>query len=142
MSNDLKDILANSNKDIDNQQLMDYLSNHLNSTQQHELEKTMADDPFIDDAVEGLQQISNQQNLQSYVEQLNDGLKKQISKNKQRKEKRRLKDSPYTYLTIIILLLLIIIGFLMVKKYRDIKKIQQQNTTGYISKHYKSKKSI
>ena len=128
MSNDLKDILNNSNKDIDNQQLMDYLSHQLSQAQQHDVEKTMTDDAFVNDAVEGLQQIPGNKNINAYVEQLNDELNKQIAKNKKRKEKRRLKDSPYTYLTIIVLLVLIVICFIVVKKYIDTKKQQPQNT--------------
>ena len=127
MSNELKDILNNSDKDIDNQQLMDYLSNHLNQVQQHEVEKTMADDPFVNDAVEGLQEIQSNKNITAYVEQLNDDLQKKIAKNKKRKEKRRLKDSPYTYYTIIILLILMITCFVVVKKYLDNKKKVPQN---------------
>ena len=128
MSNELKDILSNSNKDIDNQQLMDYLSSHLNKPSEHELEKTMLDDPFVNDAVEGLQQMPGNKNINAYVEQLNEDLNKQIAKNKKRREKRRLKDSPYTYLTIIILLVLLIICFVVVKKNMDAKKKQLQNT--------------
>lgn len=122
MSSDLKDILGNSNKDIDNQQLMDYLSNQLNKASGHEVETAMAADEFMNDAVEGLQQIADKNNVQAYVEQLNDGLQKQIAKNKKRKEKRRLKDSPYTYLAIIILLVLMVICFIAVKKYLDAKQ--------------------
>jgi hypothetical protein len=79
MNNDLKDILSNSNKDIDNQQLMDYLSHHISSTDSHNLEKSMADDPFMNDAVEGLQQFKPTKNLQLHVEQLNSDLQKQIA---------------------------------------------------------------
>lgn len=122
MSSDLKDILENSNKDIDNQQLMDYLSNQLNKASGHEVEAAMAADDFVNDAVEGLQQISDKNNVQAYVEQLNDGLQKQIAKNKKRKEKRRLKDSPYTYWAIIILLVLMVICFIAVKKYLDARQ--------------------
>lgn len=132
MSDDLNNILSNGNEGTSNQQLMDYLNNQLNKPSEHELEKTMADDPFVNDAVEGLQQIEGNKNITAYVEQLNDDLQKQIAKNKKRKEKRRLKDSPYTYLTIIILLLLIIICFVVVKKYIDTKKILTK-TTGHVS---------
>ena len=81
MNNDLKDILSNSNKDIDNQQLMDYLSNHLSQADTHNIEETMANDVFINDAVEGLQQFKLSGNLQLYAEQLNNDLQKQIEKN-------------------------------------------------------------
>lgn len=134
MSNDLKDILGNSNKDIDNQQLMDYLSSQLNKANEHEVEKAMANDAFMNDAVEGLQQMQDTKNMQAYVEQLNADLQKQIAKNKKRKEKRRLKDSPYTYWAIIILLVLMVLCFIAVKKYLDAKKINPATHTSIVIK--------
>ena len=122
MSDDLKDILSNSNKDIDNQQLMDYLSNQLSKAASHEVEKNMAADEFVDDAVEGLQKIDSKKNLQSYVEQLNNDLQKQVAKNKKQKNKRRWKDSPNTYITVVIILLLLLLSFVLLKKYIDRKK--------------------
>ena len=123
MSNDLKDILSNSNKDIDNQQLMDYLSNLLSKGQTHEIESSMAEDPFLNDAVEGLQQIDNKENIGNYTIQLNQELQKAIAKNKKAREKRRWKDSPTIYLVIIsILLLLVLCFFLLKKRFFDVKK--------------------
>lgn len=119
MSDDLKNILNNSNKDIDNQKLMDYLSQQLSNQESHELEKMMAEDEFINDAVEGLEQFSSKKNMAVSVEQLNRGLQKQIAKKKGRKEKRKLKEQPWVYFTIILLLLLIIISYVLVKKYKD-----------------------
>ena len=119
MSNDLKDILSNSNKDIDNQQLMDYLSNQLSKADSHAIEKGMADDEFMNDAVEGLQKMEHPKDVQAYVEQLNKDLHKQIAKNKNRKEKRTLKEQPYTYFTIIIILILVVISFIVLKKHFD-----------------------
>ena len=116
MNSDLKDILSNSNKDIDNQQLMDYLSHHISQADMHELEKSMAEDDFINDAVEGLQEIKPTKNLQIYVEQLNKDLQKQVIKNKSRRLKRRIKDQPYTYFAIILILLLVIIGYIVLKR--------------------------
>ncbi len=121
MSNDLKDILSNSNKDIDNQQLMDYLSNQLSKTESHAIEKGMVEDEFINDAVEGLQKIEHPKNVQAYVEQLNNDLHKQIAKNKSRKQKRSLKEQPYTYVSIIIILILVVISFIILKKHLDSK---------------------
>ena len=116
MNSDLKDILSNSNKDIDNQQLMDYLSHHLSQADTHELEKSMAEDDFINDAVEGLQEIKPTKNLQLYAEQLNKDLQKQIAKNKNRRVKRRIKDQPYTYFAIILILLLAVICYIVLKR--------------------------
>lgn len=122
MSDELKDILANSNKDIDNQQLMDYLANHLSKAKVHEVETNMADDPFLNDAVEGLEQIEPSEKIDNYTIQLNQELQKIIAKNKKARDKRRWKDSPTIYLVIIsILLLLVLCFFLLKKRFFDVK---------------------
>jgi predicted PurR-regulated permease PerM len=116
MSDDLKDILSNSNKDIDNQQLMDYLANQLSKAQTHEVEANMAEDPFLNDAVEGLQNIEPTEKINNYTIQLNQELQKVIAKNKKAREKRRWKDSPTIYLVIISILLLVVLCFFLLKK--------------------------
>lgn len=139
MNNDLKDILANSNKDIDNQQLMDYLSKQLSMADSHTIEKGMADDEFMNDAVEGLQKMENPEQMKAYVEELNNNLQKQIAKNKHRKEKRTFKDQPYTYVTIIIILILVVISFIVLKKYldtRDAKTPVKSKITALSTIHY------
>ena len=113
MDNDLKDILANSNKDIDNQQLMDYLSNQLSKTEAHGVEANMAEDEFMNDAVEGLQKIESKIKIEDYVAQLNNELIKKIAKNKIKKEKRKFKNQPTTYIAIVIILLLLIVSFII-----------------------------
>ena len=132
MSNDLKNILSNNNKDIDNQQLMDYLSQQLSDAGSHEVEKAMTDDPFMNDAVEGLQQIENTKRMEAYAELLNRDLQKQIAKNKKQKSKRRWKDQPYTYVSILIILILMIICFLVLKKKYESKPIKLNTGIGQI----------
>ena len=95
---------------------MDYLSKQLSKQDSHDLEKMMADDEFMNDAVEGLEQFSNVKKLPLSVEQLNRELQKQIAKKKNRKEKRKIKDQPWVYFTIILLLILTIICYLIIKK--------------------------
>jgi cytochrome c-type biogenesis protein CcmH/NrfG len=129
MSDELKDILGNSNKDIDNQKLMDYLSKQLSKQDSHEVEKLMADDDFMNDAVEGLQQFGDARKMTTSVEDLNRELQKQIAKKKKRKEKRRLKEQPWVYFTIILLLLLAIVSYVLVKKYMDSKAPQLPKTS-------------
>ena len=136
MDDKLLDILSNSNKDIDNQKLMDYLSGKLSAEEKHALEKQMTDSDFINDAVEGLEEVKNKKDLSIFVEQLNANLQKQLDKKKNRKNKLKLKDQPWLYLAVIILLLLIIICFIVIKKHLDSEKTQpkflpqtQQKTT-------------
>ncbi|MEJ7673526.1 MAG: hypothetical protein WKF59_12665 [Chitinophagaceae bacterium] len=82
MDDKLIDILSNSNKDIDNQKLMNYLSGKLSAEEKHEVEKQMADSDFMNDAVEGLDEVKNKKELAFFVEQLNSELHKQLEKKK------------------------------------------------------------
>ncbi len=127
MSDELKDILSNSNKDIDNQKLMDYLSQQLSKQEQHDLEKMMADDEFINDAVEGLEQFSSKKSMSVSVEQLNRDLQKQLTKKKLRKEKRTIKEQPWLYFTIVLLLVLLVISYVLIKRHTDNKPVTPSN---------------
>ncbi|MEI9958413.1 MAG: hypothetical protein WDM90_19390 [Ferruginibacter sp.] len=128
MSDEIKNILNNSNKDIDNQKLMDYLSQQLSKQDTHDLEKMMAEDDFINDAVEGLEQFDNVKKLPLSVEQLNRELKKQIAKKKGRKEKRKIKDQPWVYFTIILLLILTIVCYVIIKKRMEHQRLIKDTT--------------
>ena len=120
MSDDLKDILSNLNNEIEQDKLLDYLNKKLPASEAHELEKQMADDAFMNDAVEGLEKFNNKKDLSLYVEQLNRNLRQQLDKKKKRKEKRKLKDQPWVYFTIVLILVLIVICYVLVKKYTNI----------------------
>ncbi len=117
MNEDLLNILSNSNKDIDNQKLLDYLSDQLSPEEKHEFEKTLIDSDLASDAIEGLRQFKNKRDPILFAEDLNQNLKKQLQKKKSAKEKRRIKDLPSLYLTIILLILIILIAFFVVWKY-------------------------
>lgn len=117
MSKDLKDILGNLNKDIEQDKLLDYLNKNLNAAEAHEVEKQMADDEFMNDAMEGLQNFKNKKDVSLLVQQLNADLKKQTAKKKAKKERRKLKDQPWLYIAIVTLLLLITIAYIVIKKY-------------------------
>ena len=117
MNKDILNILANSNKDIDNQQLMDYLSGKLSGEALHELEKSMAGDEFLNDAVEGLQQVKNKKNMEAYVEELNASMQKSLDKKKKRRLRRRLKDDPWTYLAVILVIVLCVLGYIVIHKF-------------------------
>lgn len=125
MDDKLFNILSNSNKDIDNQKLMDYLSGKLSDEEKHEIEKQMNDSDFINDAVEGLGEVKNKKDISILVEQLNADLHKQIDKKKKRKQKRKLRDQPWLYLAIIIILLLLIVCFIAIKSHLENGKLKQ-----------------
>ena len=113
---DLLNILSNSNKDIDNQKLMDYLSGKLPEHEKHEVEKWMADNDFASDAMEGLQDLSGKKNLQPYVDQLNKELNQYLKKKKERRERRKIKEAPWVYVAIFVILVCVVIAYIIIRK--------------------------
>ncbi|HVM88636.1 MAG TPA: hypothetical protein VMT76_10655 [Puia sp.] len=117
MNNDLLNILNNNNGDIDNQKLIDYINGNLSAEEKHEVEKWMADNQIANDAIEGLQNIREKNNLSLYVEELNKKLQEQLQNKKDRNLKRKLKEYPWIYFAIILILLLCIMGFVIVRMF-------------------------
>ena len=116
MNYDLLKILSDSNKDIDNQKLMDYIAGKLSAEEKHEVEKWMADSAFMNDAVEGLESVKNKAELHDLVQQLNHDLQKKLEKKRQLKEKRKLKDQPWIYYAIVLILFLMIITWYVINR--------------------------
>jgi hypothetical protein len=116
MSDKLKDILSNLSPDVDQETLLKYLEGRLSDEQRHEVEKKMMTTNFNDDAMEGLQEIKNKQNIPSLVEQLNRDLHKKLENKKKKREKLRFKDQPWLYVAIVIILLLIVLSYIVVHR--------------------------
>jgi anti-sigma factor RsiW len=113
MSDDLLNILSNSNKDIDNQKLMDYLAGKLSGEEKHEVEKWMADSEFEADAMEGLSAMNQPDKLNDHVSELNRKLQKQINERHRHRDRRRLKSQQWTLIAIGLILILGIVGYLL-----------------------------
>ena len=116
MSSDLLNILSNSNKDIDNQKLMDYISGKLSGQEKHEVEQWMIDNKFENEALEGLQAVKDKKDLEAYVGQLNKELNVYLQQKKHRRDKRKIKDIPWAYLAILLVLVLIVIAYIIIQK--------------------------
>ncbi len=127
MSDEINNI-QNNNKDISDKQLMAYLEQQIQHREAHELEAAMAEDPFMSDAVEGLEQLKSKKNIAAYVEQLNHDLQKQLHQKKQRKAKRKLAENPVTYFAIVFLLVICIAVYVMLKTGMLKKKLPLPNT--------------
>jgi hypothetical protein len=116
MDYDLLKILSHSNKDIDNQKLMDYIAGKLSAEEKHDVEKWMADSNFMSDAMEGLQSVRNKAKIADMVEQLNLDLQKKLEKKRNKKRKRQLKDYPWIYYAVVLVLFLIIVTWYLLQK--------------------------
>jgi hypothetical protein len=116
MPGNYKDILSHLSTEVDQETLLLYLQNKLTEEKKHEVEKKLLDNEFADDAMEGLQQFKDKQQVAYMVEMLNRDLKTKLEKKKKRREKMQLKDQPWLYISIFILLLLIIISYIVIHK--------------------------
>ena len=114
MQEDLLNILSQSNKDIDNQKLMDYISGKLSAEQKHEVEKWMAENPFYNEAVEGLQHAGSEKSKQA-VEHINKQLHLTLQQRKRTREKRILPVNIWTYIAVILILLMAVIVYLVIR---------------------------
>lgn len=129
---DLRDIL-NEEDDFKDDELLKYLQDSLSKDDQHKIEKQMAGSAFINDAVEGLQNIHNKKSIEQYVEDLNKQLHKQVAAKKQRKEKRKLKDQPWIVITVIVVLALCIITYAVIRYHQKNTNPLPKNNTGQIN---------
>lgn len=116
MKENLKDILSNLSSEVDQETLLLYLNGKLSEQQKHEVEKKLMKDDFNEDAMEGLQEFKDREQLRYMVEMLNRDLKQKTEKKKKRREKMKIKDQPWLYISILILLLLIIMSYFFIMK--------------------------
>ncbi|MBN9295908.1 MAG: hypothetical protein J0I41_02805 [Filimonas sp.] len=121
---DIKDIFTEEHDHFEDDDLMKYLQDNLSEEEKHAFEKKMADSPFMNDAVEGLQEFQSNEKLQQYVSQLNKQLQQQLTSKKQQKEKRKIKDMSWILLAAIIILLLCILGYAVIYLYNKNKDQQ------------------
>jgi predicted anti-sigma-YlaC factor YlaD len=116
MSDNYKDILSNLSTEVDQQTLLLYLQGKLSEDKKHEVEKHLVDSEFADEAIEGLQEFKDKEQLQYMVEMLNRDLKKKTQTKKKRREKMKIKDQPWLYVSILILILLIALSYIVLHK--------------------------
>ena len=117
MSENYKDILSNLSTDVDQETLLLYLQGKLSAEKKHEVEKQLLQSEFEGDAAEGLQAFKDKEQLQYMVEMLNRDLKKRTEKKKKRRDKMKIPDQPWLYISILILIILIVISYLIIYKY-------------------------
>jgi len=116
MQDNLKDILSSLNNEVDQQTLLLYLQDKLSADKKHEVEKLLVENEFANDALEGLTEMKDKQQIAYMVEMLNRDLKTKVQKKKMRRAKLNLKDQSLLYVAIFILLMLIVLSFMIIRK--------------------------
>lgn len=116
MQDNLKDILANLNTEIDQETLLLYLQDKLPASKKHDVERKLSASEFEHDALEGLQQFDDKKKITHLVEMLNRDLKKKVARKTRRREKLRLKDQPWLIFAVVIFLLLIVLCYMIIHR--------------------------
>jgi hypothetical protein len=116
MPDNFKDILSHLSTDIDQETLLLYLQDKLSEEKKHEVEKKLLDNEFANDAVEGLEQFKDKQQIAYMVDMLNRDLKKKTEKKKRMRERMKMPDQTWLYISIIIIILLIVISYIVIHK--------------------------
>ncbi len=93
----------------------DYLNNNLSEEERYRLEESMMEDSFEADALEGLQQLENKQELNTIQQNLSRYIHKKTKARKGRFGKTLLFPRWIT-LAIILLFGLVVIGFFIINK--------------------------
>ena len=116
MPDNLKDILSHLTTEIDQETLLLYLQDKLPAEKKHEVEKSLSENEFANDAMEGLQQFGDKKQVAYMVEMLNRDLKKKVEKKIERREKLKLKDQSWIYIIIFIFILLIVLSYMIIQR--------------------------
>lgn len=117
MDENLKDILSNLNPDIDQETLLLYLQGKLTTEQQHEVEKSLLEDDFEAEALEGLERFKDKHKLELLVDQLNRNLKKRTEKKRRFRETLNLRLEGWLLIAVVIILLLVILSYFIMHQY-------------------------
>lgn len=111
--------IFDSKGNIDAEKLKKYLNDELAEDEKHAVEEAMADSPFVNDAVEGLQEISGVKKRDELVEQINKSLHNNLRNKKSKRSGRKIKNIWWIMLTVFLILLFAAISILFIKWYRE-----------------------
>lgn len=110
---DWKDILSENDEQLSEEDLLKYLDSNISEEEKSEIEKKINNHSFESDAMQGLLQIQNKDNVEKHVTQLNQKLK-QLTTKKSRKEKRQINIFKWIFVVILFILFTCIICYIIV----------------------------
>lgn len=113
MSNELNNIFNQQEDSNTPEELLKYLQGELDKNAEHQLEQRMVEDPFLNDAAEGLALIKDKDSINNTTQHLNKNLKQHLHK-KRRKSPSLFFNQSWIYVAVIILLLLIIAAYIII----------------------------
>ena len=111
---DLHKIITKEKELVGEEQLLDYLKHNLSPEEQHIVENNISDDPFLMDAVEGLKEVSDKEQINQSITELNQHLNKLVQNKTKRKQKRRLPANQWAMLAVVVVLFLSVLTYFII----------------------------
>lgn len=117
---------------LSEQQLRDYLSGKLSQAERHTIEMHLAGCTFCSEALEGLSQVSQKEQIPLIIKQIRNQFRHELQAHASKNKKLKL----YIWLTVIIIVILAIlllayfaINYTMKKEKQDSQSVQQTEMT-------------
>src|SRR4051794_28411056 len=130
---DRENILSANNEKLTDEDLLRYLNGTLSEEERNKIEIKITGS-FESDAVEGLNQIRDKNQIPGYVKQLNQKLPQILRHKKRWSKKKELKELQWILVAIIILLLLCIMSYLVIRMHH--KTAFTSGKRGIINERY------
>jgi len=107
----------NADDELNEDQLLNYVKGKLTEEDANAIERKMSGSTFINDAVEGLQQFSTSEKINTYTQQLNEKLHQKLA-GKKTKRKKDIAGLSWEAIAVIAVILLCILGYAIVEMMR------------------------
>jgi hypothetical protein len=101
---------------VDPQEILRYTSGQMSDEEARLLEARSLEDPFLADALEGMEQTADTKRLEQFAYSLNQDLKRRLKKKRLKNKWIGFETPIWWPWTILILLLLITIAYLFIRK--------------------------
>jgi len=106
---------SNDDNEMDEIRLLSYINGTMSPGEQHKIEALLEQDPFLSDAVEGLAEVKDKEQLKVIAHQINVQLRKQITNRRQQRRKSRKLEDNWGWIFVVTILLLLLISWLVIK---------------------------
>ena len=117
MKKGLQNLLDNASREIDPQRLMDYMNGRLAEREKNEVERWLLEHEELGrEALEGLQQLTSPQQLQTSVTHINHQLEHYLLQKKKKSNRRPFVPDKSAWVAIFLLLLLAIAALLILQR--------------------------
>jgi ABC-type bacteriocin/lantibiotic exporter with double-glycine peptidase domain len=116
-----KQAISSKEHPVSQEKLIQYLEGSLPDLERQHIEKQLEEDEFLNDAMEGLHQITDSQQINQVVNDLNRSIQKQVTAQQRKKNKQPIFSLYWVYIAIILLIILILSAYLILSQTISIK---------------------